>query len=45
MDNMILIPVYDTYDTFLIRSDVRDTGFNEWGGGTIWLPQEAWRSK
>ena len=44
MDNMVAIPICDTYDTFVIRETVHDTGFSLWGANTWWLPHDAWKS-
>ena len=44
MDYMLVIPMYDTYDAYVIRNNVHDTGFSRWGSGTLWLPQDAWIS-
>ena len=44
MDNMVSIPLYDTYDTFIIKENVHDSGFAEWGANTWWMPHNAWKS-
>jgi ABC-type transport system substrate-binding protein len=44
LENMAVIPLYDTYDVFIIRDNVHDTGFAEWGANTWWLPYDAWKS-
>jgi peptide/nickel transport system substrate-binding protein len=42
MDGMVLIPVYDAYDSYVVQNKVKDSGFGDWGVGTIWLPGNAW---
>jgi hypothetical protein len=44
MDNMLIIPIYDTYETNIIRNDVHDSGLAEWGSGTLWRPDIVWKS-
>ena len=44
MENMICIPVYNIYSSYIIRNNYHDTGFTEWGSGTQWLSHLAWRS-
>ncbi|SHH99185.1 peptide/nickel transport system substrate-binding protein [Sporobacter termitidis DSM 10068] len=44
MDNMICIPLYNIYDAFIIKNNVHDTGFSQWGAGTMFLPADAWKS-
>jgi ABC-type transport system substrate-binding protein len=43
-DDMIVIPIYDTYEAYIIRKGVHDSGFTEYGATTIYLPQNMWRS-
>lgn len=44
MDNQICIPLYNIYDAFIIRNNVHDTGYAEWGAGTMFVASEAWKS-
>ncbi|MBQ8975666.1 MAG: ABC transporter substrate-binding protein [Oscillospiraceae bacterium] len=44
LDNLVCIPIYNLPDCFIMKNTVHDTGFAEWGAGTIWLPSEAWMS-
>jgi hypothetical protein len=43
--NMVLIPVYDIYESYVIRDNVHDTGFAYYSAGTMWTPADAWREK
>jgi ABC-type transport system substrate-binding protein len=45
LDNMVVVPVYDTYDTFIVRKNVHDAGFSEWSAATVWMPADAWKSQ
>ncbi|MCL1805389.1 MAG: ABC transporter substrate-binding protein [Clostridiales bacterium] len=44
-DDMIVIPIYDTYEAYVIRNNVHDSGHTKYGATTIYLPQDMWRSK
>lgn len=44
MENMVCIPLYNIQDGFIIKNNVHDTGFSQWGSGTMFLPSEAWKS-
>ena len=44
MDDMIVIPVYDTFESYVVRKGIHDSGFTEYGATTIYLPQDIWRS-
>ena len=45
MENLLVIPLYNIPDCFIMKNYVHDTGFADWGAGTIWLPSEAWISQ
>ncbi|MCL1805990.1 MAG: ABC transporter substrate-binding protein [Clostridiales bacterium] len=44
MDNMVVIPLFNSFRTFVIRDNVHDTEFAEWSTGTWWLPHQTWKS-
>ena len=44
MDNMAVIPIYDSYRTFVLRDTIQDSGLGDWGNGTWWLPHQTWKS-
>ena len=45
LDNMVLIPIYYTYDTFIHKNNVHDTQFTAYGPATFWMPGEAWKGE
>jgi len=44
LDNMVVIPMYNIYTTYLVRNGFNDTGFGEYSAGTQWLPENAWKA-
>jgi len=44
LENLLCIPVYNTKDNYLIRENVHDAGFGEWGAGTQYRLDIAWKS-
>lgn len=44
MDETAIIPVYNVYDCYIMKPNVKDTGFSEYSSSTIFLPTEAWIS-
>jgi len=42
LTNMVMIPVYDAYDAYVIQKTVHDAGFGDWGVGTMWMPANTW---
>ncbi|MCL1805817.1 MAG: ABC transporter substrate-binding protein [Clostridiales bacterium] len=44
LDNMTIIPMWNTSTSYVIRSDIHDSGLGDWSSGTQWLPENAWRS-
>jgi peptide/nickel transport system substrate-binding protein len=44
MENMLVVPLYNIYSSYLIRNNFHDTGFTEWASGTQWLSHLAWMS-
>jgi peptide/nickel transport system substrate-binding protein len=45
MDDMMIIPIYNAYDYFVMKTNVKGSGFAEWGAQTWWLPADTWISK
>ena len=43
-DNMVIMPLLSSNTTFIVNRAVRDGGFGYYGLGTIFLPEEIWRS-
>jgi peptide/nickel transport system substrate-binding protein len=43
-DTMV-IPVYYVYEMYIARPNVHDTGYAEWSGSTVFLPENCWLSK
>jgi ABC-type oligopeptide transport system substrate-binding subunit len=43
-DTMV-IPLYYVYELYITRPTVHDTGYAEWSGSTIFIPENAWLSK
>ena len=43
-DNMVIIPIISSNTSFVVNRAVRDGGFGYYGLGTIFLPEEIWRS-
>jgi ABC-type transport system substrate-binding protein len=43
MDEMICVPVYNTYECFVIRNSIQNSGFGEHTQSTIWLPWDTWK--
>lgn len=44
MENLVAIPMYNLYETYIIKNNVRDTGFGFYSAGTTFLPWDAWKS-
>ena len=44
MENMLAIPLYNLFSSYIIRNEFHDTGFTEWGSGTQWTSWRVWRS-
>ncbi|MDR1205506.1 MAG: ABC transporter substrate-binding protein [Peptococcaceae bacterium] len=42
IDNMVLIPIYTQYNSFIINNRVHDSGWGEWGVGTMFKPWDVW---
>jgi peptide/nickel transport system substrate-binding protein len=45
LDNMVLIPVYDTYDAYVVKDNVHGAEFAQWGAGTQWLAWDMWKEQ
>ncbi len=43
-DEMTVIPLYNIFDAFVMKANVNDTGFADFGSSTIWIPEDAWIS-
>ena len=43
MENMIMIPVVDTTQSFVLKNNVHDTGFAVHTPQTVWLPYATWK--
>ena len=43
-DNMVVMPLLSANTTFIVNKAVRDGGFGQYGLGTIYRPEEIWRS-
>lgn len=43
-DTMV-IPLYYVYELYITRPNVHDTGYTEWSGSTVFIPENAWLSK
>jgi ABC-type transport system substrate-binding protein len=44
LDEMMCIPVYNLYETYIIRKNVHGVDYTQWSPGTVWIPSEAWKS-
>ena len=42
IEYMVMIPIFDQFGSYLINNRIHDTGWGDWGVGTIWLPWDAW---
>ena len=45
LDTMGVIPIYNTYDSFIIRNTIHDTGHAIYDSGTVWTPANAWKEQ
>jgi ABC-type transport system substrate-binding protein len=45
IDNMIVIPLYSSMSTAIIKDNVHGTGLGDYSMNTIWTPWNAWRSQ
>jgi peptide/nickel transport system substrate-binding protein len=45
MDDMVVIPVYNTATAHILKNNMHGTGHPNWGLGTQWLAHSAWKSK
>ena len=41
-DEMMIIPIYNVYDSFVLKDNVMDSGYGHWASTSIWRPGEAW---
>ena len=41
-EDVMVIPLYYVYETYIMRPTVHDTGYTKWGGSTIYIPEDAW---
>jgi len=44
-DDLTVIPIYYFNEMYILQSNVRDSGYNEWSAGTISTPEKAWLAK
>jgi len=42
IEYMVCIPVYDQYGSYVINNRVHDSGWGEWGVGTMFRPWDVW---
>ncbi len=42
MDNLVMIPVWHYYETYIHRNTIQGGEFAQWGAGTMWLPYNIW---
>jgi peptide/nickel transport system substrate-binding protein len=42
IEYMVVIPLYDLFSSYVINNRVHDSGWGEWGVGTMWLPWDVW---
>ena len=45
LDDVLLIPVYYSYEGHIHKNNVHDTGWSIWGPGTLFTPYTIWKSK
>jgi ABC-type transport system substrate-binding protein len=43
LDEMMCVPIYNIYETSIIRKSVHDVDYTAWSPGTVWIPSEAWK--
>ncbi len=44
-DDLTVIPIYYVNEMYILQTNVKDSGYNEWSASTIWTPETAWLSK
>ena len=44
LDDMVAVPIYNTYTAHILRNNMHGTGHPNWGLGTQWLAHSAWKS-
>ena len=42
LDYMVVIPIYRTYSNYIVNNRVQDSGWGDWGVGTIFKPWDIW---
>jgi peptide/nickel transport system substrate-binding protein len=45
VDDVTVIPVYYVNEMYILQSNVKDSGYNEWSAGSISTPERAWLAK
>jgi peptide/nickel transport system substrate-binding protein len=44
-DDAMMIPIYNVQDMYVTKDTVRDGGFAQWGGSTVWQAHSLWLAK